>query len=176
MVQGRDTSIRDASSKGRIDQGTHRPRDAPSRGRIVQGTHRPRDASSKGRIVQETHRSRDETSENYRPGKHRSGKSLYFLPHHSLDIQNWSLVKNTFYDVPLQSTYVHILNTVYSIQHRYILQVLKIRSVLLCLCDDGFQGIWIEVAIARSSFVTWTYFHRGQQKVWLWFFSTTRIV
>ncbi len=48
----------DASSKGRIVKGTHRPRDASSKGRIVQGTHRPRDASSKGRIVQGTNRNK----------------------------------------------------------------------------------------------------------------------
>jgi hypothetical protein len=48
----RDTLVRDTSSKGRIFQGTHRPRDTSYKRRIVQGTHRPRDASSNGRIVQ----------------------------------------------------------------------------------------------------------------------------
>jgi hypothetical protein len=35
-VQGRDTSVSDTSSKGRIVQGTHRPRDESSKGCIVQ--------------------------------------------------------------------------------------------------------------------------------------------
>ncbi len=44
---------KDASSKGRVVQGTRRPRDASSKGRVVQRTRRPRDAWSKGRGVQE---------------------------------------------------------------------------------------------------------------------------
>jgi hypothetical protein len=36
---------RDASSKGRITQGSHHLRDATSKGRIIQGTHHPRSAS-----------------------------------------------------------------------------------------------------------------------------------
>jgi hypothetical protein len=59
---GRDTLVRDASSKGRIGQGTHRPRDASSKRLIVQGTYHPRDASFKGHIVQGTHRPRDTLS------------------------------------------------------------------------------------------------------------------
>jgi hypothetical protein len=72
-VQGQDTSVREASSKGssskrRIVQRTnrlrhasskdHRPGHSSSKRRIVQGKHRPRDASSKVNIVQETHRPR----------------------------------------------------------------------------------------------------------------------
>jgi hypothetical protein len=55
-VKGRDTSfkdlrLKDASSKGRIVQGSLRPRDASS-----QGTHRPRDAKSKAhRILENTY-------------------------------------------------------------------------------------------------------------------------
>jgi hypothetical protein len=53
---GRDTVVLDASSTGHIVQVTHRQgREASYKGRIVQGTHRPRDASYKGRIVQGTH-------------------------------------------------------------------------------------------------------------------------
>ncbi len=52
---GRDTSARDALSKGRIDQGMHWPRDASTKGCIDQGTHRPRDALTKGRIDQGMH-------------------------------------------------------------------------------------------------------------------------
>jgi hypothetical protein len=48
-------------AKGRIVQGTRRPRDASSKGRIVQGTPCPRDALSKGRLVQGTPCPRDET-------------------------------------------------------------------------------------------------------------------
>jgi hypothetical protein len=39
VVKGRDTSVRDASSRGRIVQGTHRPGDASIKGRIFQETH-----------------------------------------------------------------------------------------------------------------------------------------
>ncbi len=63
---------RDASSKGRIVQGTHRSRDASFKGRIVQGTHRPRDEPFKGRIVQGTHRSRDVCFQ-----KNRTGNCTY---------------------------------------------------------------------------------------------------
>jgi hypothetical protein len=52
----------EASSLGRIVQGTHRPRDASSKGRIVHGTHRPRDASSLGCIVLGMHRPWDASS------------------------------------------------------------------------------------------------------------------
>ncbi len=50
----------------------HRPGDASSRGRIVQGTHRTGDASSRGRIVQGTHLSGDASSKNFRSWIHRS--------------------------------------------------------------------------------------------------------
>ncbi len=51
--QSRTFHLRDASSKGRIVQGTHRPRDAPSKGHTVQGTHRPRDALPIGRNIRD---------------------------------------------------------------------------------------------------------------------------
>ncbi len=55
--------------------------DTSSKGRIVQGTHRPRDAASKGRVVQETHCPRDGTSETFCSGTHRSGTHLItFFP------------------------------------------------------------------------------------------------
>ncbi len=46
VPKGRDTSFRDASSKGRIVQGKRLPRDASFRGRIIQRTHCPRDEKS----------------------------------------------------------------------------------------------------------------------------------
>jgi hypothetical protein len=69
---------RDASSKGRVVQGTRRPRDASSKRRVAQCTHCPRDALSKGCIVQGTHCSRDVTSEGFRLVTHRSG-TLYHV-------------------------------------------------------------------------------------------------
>jgi hypothetical protein len=50
-VQGQDTSVRDATSKGGIVQGTRRPRDGSSKGCLVQGMPRPRDATSETSIV-----------------------------------------------------------------------------------------------------------------------------
>jgi hypothetical protein len=50
-VQGRVTSVRDATSKGHIVHGTHRRRDVSSKGRIIHGTHRPRDALFNGRNI-----------------------------------------------------------------------------------------------------------------------------
>ncbi len=44
-VLDQDTSVRDASSKGQVVQGTSRPRDTSIEGRLVQGTIRPRDAT-----------------------------------------------------------------------------------------------------------------------------------
>ncbi len=54
--------LREASSQGRLVQGTARQRYGSSKVRLVQGTARQRDASSKGRLVQGTARQRYRSS------------------------------------------------------------------------------------------------------------------
>ncbi len=52
--QGRDTLIREHSSKGKFVHGTYLPRDILSKGHMIKGTHRPGDASSKKKTFRDT--------------------------------------------------------------------------------------------------------------------------